>query len=126
MRWEAAKIVIDWFAFFLVTTDLYGKENLERLSGKLQVPLVWTMNFLDVIFGFAPPFFGQFRGPTFVSKEQAQGWAKDWERWATTEEGTKWGATDKGKKSAEKVRLTADLGLGTFVVQSPPARDEPS
>jgi uncharacterized membrane protein len=37
MRWEVARIIIDWIAFVLVTTDLYGKDNLERLTGKLRM-----------------------------------------------------------------------------------------
>jgi hypothetical protein len=54
MRWEVTRIIIDWIAFALVTTDLYGKVNLERLTGKLRMPLISAKDLLRSMLRYAP------------------------------------------------------------------------
>jgi hypothetical protein len=57
MRWEMVKIVVDWFAFLLVTIDLYGRANLERLTNKLRKLFTWSKNLLRYLWQVAilPP-----------------------------------------------------------------------
>jgi hypothetical protein len=104
MRWEAAKIVIDYFAFLLVTTDLYGRENLERLTARLATPLMWGRDFLRLVLRYRIP-------PFSAAKFGVYEMVSPWQRRKWQEESRRWYGTDEGKKWAEKEYLAARLGL---------------
>ncbi len=97
MRWEVARIIVDWFAFALVTTDLYGKDNLERLTGKFRMALIWAKDLLRSMLRYAP--FVRYYVWAYMpaSSDQAG-------ELAATNQGQQWSATEKRQKLAEQYR----------------------
>jgi hypothetical protein len=91
MRWEVARIIIDWIAFVLVTTDLYGKDNLERLTGKLRMALIWAKDLLRSMLRYAP----FVRHYVWVYMPASSDQARDL---AATNQGQRWSASEKRQK----------------------------